>query len=55
MSNTQVTEPGTPKPAHPGIALVALAIDAALVIVFAAIGRGEHDRAATLAGLFETA
>lgn len=31
------------------------AVDAALIFVFAAIGRGEHDRAATLSGLFGTA
>lgn len=34
---------------------IAFALDAALVMIFAAIGRGEHDRAATIAGLFTTA
>lgn len=34
---------------------VAFVIDAALIFVFAAVGRGEHDRAATIAGLMTTA
>lgn len=34
---------------------IAFAVDAALIMVFAAIGRGEHDREATIAGLFTTA
>ncbi|WP_461637244.1 DUF3054 domain-containing protein [Leucobacter sp. BZR 635] len=38
-----------------GIAIGALLLDAAFVITFAALGRGSHDREATLAGLFETA
>lgn len=38
-----------------GSAVLALAIDAVLIVVFAAIGRGSHAREATLAGLFETA
>lgn len=49
----------TQAPAHPrasaGVAVGALALDAALVVLFAGIGRGSHARAATLAGLFETA
>ena len=36
-------------------AYIAFAVDAALIVLFAAIGRGEHDRAATVAGLFTTA
>lgn len=36
-------------------ALVAFAADAALVASFAALGRSEHARAATVAGLLETA
>lgn len=55
MNNTRSTQPKTKRPARLGIALVALAIDAALIVLFAAIGRGEHARAATLGGLFETA
>jgi hypothetical protein len=35
--------------------LVAAALDAVLVILFAALGRGSHAREATLAGLWETA
>ncbi|MFC5338699.1 DUF3054 domain-containing protein [Leucobacter denitrificans] len=38
-----------------GIAAIALLVDAILVVVFAGIGRGSHARAATIAGLFETA
>lgn len=34
---------------------LAFAIDAALILVFAAIGRDEHERAATFAGLMATA
>lgn len=34
---------------------LAFVADLVLVVVFAAIGRGSHARAATLAGLFETA
>lgn len=47
-------ERSTTKP-HVGLAAIALAFDAILVVVFAAIGRGSHARAATIAGLFETA
>ena len=39
----------------PGLVGGAAALDAVLVIVFAAIGRGSHAREATLAGLCETA
>lgn len=46
----------TPAPrVSAGTVALALGIDAVLVIVFAAIGRGSHARDATLAGLFETA
>ena len=38
-----------------GLAATALIVDAVLVIVFAGVGRGSHARAATVAGLFETA
>ncbi len=38
-----------------GIAIGAFLLDAAFVVAFAALGRGSHDREATLAGLFETA
>nr|WP_233613347.1 DUF3054 domain-containing protein [Leucobacter edaphi] len=34
---------------------MAAVLDVALVVTFAAIGRGSHARAATAAGLFETA
>lgn len=40
---------------RPASIAIALAADALLVILFAGLGRSEHDRAATLAGLFETA
>lgn len=33
----------------------AFMLDAVLVVLFAALGRSEHDRAATVTGLFETA
>lgn len=36
-------------------ALLALAVDAALVVLFAGAGRSEHAREATAAGLFATA
>lgn len=41
----------------PSTALIASSalLDAALVIVFAALGRGSHDEAMTLAGLWQTA
>lgn len=46
----------TPAPrVSAGTVALALGLDAVLVIVFAAIGRGSHARDATLAGLFETA
>lgn len=47
----------TPPPARRQRRVVAasFAADAVLVVVFAALGRGSHERAATLAGLFETA
>ncbi|GAA1322048.1 DUF3054 domain-containing protein [Leucobacter albus] len=51
MSTTVQTRQG----AGAGAALGSFAIDAALVTVFAAIGRGSHAREATAAGLFETA
>lgn len=38
-----------------GIVVGAFLLDAAFVVAFAALGRGSHDREATLAGLFETA
>ena len=38
-----------------GTVVLALIVDAALVLLFAGLGRGSHARAATLAGLFETA
>lgn len=38
-----------------GIAAGAFLLDAAFVVAFAALGRGSHEREATLAGLFETA
>ena len=38
-----------------GSVCIAFAVDAALILVFAIIGRGEHDRAASIAGLFATA
>lgn len=41
--------------ASAGVAVGALALDAALVVLFAGIGRGSHARVATLAGLFDTA
>lgn len=41
--------------ASAGIAIGAFLLDAAFVVAFAALGRGSHDREATLAGLFETA
>ncbi len=43
------------KESRAGLAALALGVDAVLVIVFAGIGRGSHARAATVAGLFETA
>lgn len=46
----------TPAPrVSAGTVALALGIDAVLVIVFAAIGRGSHARESTLAGLLETA
>lgn len=36
-------------------ALIALGVDAALVLFFAGLGRGSHAREATVLGLFETA
>lgn len=47
----------TPPPARRqrGVVAASFAADAVLVVVFAALGRGSHERAATLAGLFETA
>ena len=41
--------------ASAGIAIGAFLLDAAFVVAFAALGRGSHDREATLARLFETA
>lgn len=37
------------------LVVLAAVLDAALLTVFAAIGRGSHARAATIAGLWETA
>ncbi|KIP51576.1 DUF3054 domain-containing protein [Leucobacter komagatae] len=51
MSDTR----STPKRFSPGLVAGALLLDAAFVVAFAALGRGSHDREATLAGLFETA
>lgn len=52
-----MTTPTSPaaRRSTPAIVASTLALDALLVIVFAAIGRGSHEREATLAGLFETA
>lgn len=38
-----------------GLAALALAVDAALVLLFAGLGRSNHAREATLLGLLETA
>lgn len=40
---------------RPATIALAVACDALLVLLFAGLGRSEHARAATLAGLFETA
>lgn len=55
MNKTRSTRPETTQPTRREIIFLAFAIDAVLVTVFAAIGRGEHERAATIVGLFETA
>ncbi|WP_449282071.1 DUF3054 domain-containing protein [Leucobacter sp.] len=47
--------PETPRPTRPAAVALAAACDALLVLLFAGLGRSEHDRAATAAGLFETA
>jgi len=44
----------SPRPGPPSI-VAAAALDAALVIVFAALGRGSHAKEATLSGLWQTA
>lgn len=47
--------PPVARTARPATVALAFAVDALLVVLFAGLGRSEHDRAATLAGLFETA
>ncbi|MEB4615831.1 DUF3054 domain-containing protein, partial [Leucobacter sp. M11] len=44
----------TPRPRALTV-VFSLLLDAALVVGFAAVGRGSHERAATLGGLWETA
>jgi len=54
-SRTAIQTGRTPNAPGPGVVFLSLAVDAALVIIFAAIGRGSHARAATITGLGETA
>lgn len=49
-----MTAPRTPR-STPLTTVLALACDAALIVLFAGLGRSEHARTATLLGLLETA
>lgn len=54
-SAAQINRPRLTPAAIAGIVLGSFVIDAALVVLFAALGRRSHERADTLVGLFETA
>lgn len=55
MSGTAQTRAGAATAQRPGIVALALVCDAALVILFTALGRGSHAREASLLGLLDTA
>ena len=55
MTDREAMTNTAPQKTSVGAAVVALIVDAALVLLFAGLGRGSHARAATVAGLFETA